>query len=52
MYDVEKIRRDFPILAREVNGENPGRGYIRVALVAAKDETHAALTTIRRALYD
>ena len=21
MYDVEKIRRDFPILGREVNGE-------------------------------
>jgi aspartate/methionine/tyrosine aminotransferase len=39
-------------LARDVAGENPGRGYIRVALVAPKDETRAALTTIRRALYD
>ena len=39
-------------LAREVNGDNPGRGYIRVALVATRDETQAALATIRRALYD
>ena len=39
-------------LAREVAGANPGKGYIRVALVAPKDETRAALTTIRRTLYD
>ena len=38
-------------LAREVNGENPGKGYIRVALVATKEETEAALTTIKRTLY-
>lgn len=38
-------------LAREVNGQNPGKGYIRVALVAAKNETEAALKTIRRTLY-
>ncbi len=39
-------------LARDVAGANPGQGYIRVALVAAKDETQAALATIRRTLYD
>jgi len=39
-------------LAREVGGENPGKGYIRVALVAAKNEMEAALKTIRRTLYD
>ncbi len=39
-------------LARDAAGGNPGKGYIRVALVAPKDETHAALATIRRALYD
>ncbi|OIP85274.1 MAG: aspartate aminotransferase [Rhodobacterales bacterium CG2_30_65_12] len=37
--------------AREVDGHNPGKGYIRVALVAAKTETEAALRTIRRTLY-
>jgi len=39
-------------LARDVAGENPGKTYIRVALVAPTDETQAALATIRRALYD
>lgn len=39
-------------LARDAGGGNPGQAYIRVALVAPRDETHAALTTIRRALYD
>ena len=39
-------------LAREVDGVNPGQKYLRVALVAPKDETGAALTAIRRALYD
>ncbi|HHS94600.1 MAG TPA: aminotransferase class I/II-fold pyridoxal phosphate-dependent enzyme, partial [Rhodobacterales bacterium] len=38
-------------LAREVNGDNPGKRYIRVALVATKEETEAALATIRRTLY-
>ena len=39
-------------LARDIAGKNPGKGYIRVALVAAKDETQAALTMVRRRLYD
>jgi N-succinyldiaminopimelate aminotransferase len=38
-------------LAREVNGTNPGKGYIRVALVAPKDETEQALERVRRCLY-
>ncbi|GKY86330.1 aminotransferase class I/II-fold pyridoxal phosphate-dependent enzyme [Sinisalibacter aestuarii] len=38
-------------LAREVDGKNPGQGYIRVALVGPKKETEAALNTIRRCLY-
>ncbi len=39
-------------LARDVAGDNPGKRYLRVALVAPKDETRAALTNIRQALYD
>lgn len=39
-------------LSREVGGTNPGKGYIRVALVAPKEETEAALRKIRRTLYD
>jgi len=38
-------------LAREVGGENPGRGYIRVALVAAPQETQRGLTMLRDCLY-
>lgn len=38
--------------ARDVDGQNPGKGYIRVALVAPKDETKQALTAIRRCLYE
>jgi len=38
-------------LAREVGGENPGRGYIRVALVAAPEETQRGLTMLRDCLY-
>ena len=37
-YDVGSIRADFPILSREVNGANPGNGYIRVAMVAEEQE--------------
>jgi N-succinyldiaminopimelate aminotransferase len=33
-------------LSREVAGENPGKGYIRVALVAPRDETKAGLTRL------
>lgn len=39
-------------LAREVDGENPGAGFIRVALVDAPDETEAALIRLRDVLYD
>jgi aspartate/methionine/tyrosine aminotransferase len=37
--------------ARDVNGENPGKNYIRVALVAPKTETQRGLTMIRDCLY-
>ncbi|WCR11317.1 aminotransferase class I/II-fold pyridoxal phosphate-dependent enzyme [Paracoccus stylophorae] len=39
-------------LSREVDGENPGRGFIRVALVATPEETQTALTRLREVLYD
>lgn len=39
-------------LAQGVAGENPASGYIRVALVAPAEETRAALTALRRCLYD
>jgi aspartate/methionine/tyrosine aminotransferase len=39
-------------LSRDVNGDNPGAGYIRVALVAPKEETQRGLTLIRDCLYD
>ncbi|MCB1329676.1 MAG: aminotransferase class I/II-fold pyridoxal phosphate-dependent enzyme, partial [Maritimibacter sp.] len=39
-------------LSRDTAEGNPGKAYIRVALVAPKDETQAALAKIRRALYD
>lgn len=38
-------------LAREVEGRNPGAGYIRVALVAPEDETRSALTRLSDCLY-
>ncbi|PTW99512.1 aminotransferase class I/II-fold pyridoxal phosphate-dependent enzyme [Pararhodobacter aggregans] len=38
-------------LSREVGGENPGAGYIRVALVAPEDETRRGLTLLRNCLY-
>ncbi|MEL6618225.1 MAG: aminotransferase class I/II-fold pyridoxal phosphate-dependent enzyme [Pseudomonadota bacterium] len=38
-------------LAREIDGFNPGQGYIRVALVAPKAETERGLTAIRDVLY-
>lgn len=38
-------------LSREVGGENPGAGYIRVALVASEDETRRGLTLLRNCLY-
>jgi len=39
-------------LARDVNGENPGKGFIRVALVAPKEETQRGLIQLRDCLYD
>ncbi|MDZ4136404.1 MAG: aminotransferase class I/II-fold pyridoxal phosphate-dependent enzyme [Paracoccaceae bacterium] len=38
-------------LSRDVAGENPGAGYIRVALVAPKEETRRGLTRLRDCLY-
>ncbi|WP_288926256.1 aminotransferase class I/II-fold pyridoxal phosphate-dependent enzyme [uncultured Maritimibacter sp.] len=37
-------------LARDVNGANPGKEYIRVALVAPKEETQRTLETMRDCL--
>ncbi|MFT4150784.1 MAG: aminotransferase class I/II-fold pyridoxal phosphate-dependent enzyme [Paracoccaceae bacterium] len=39
-------------LSREVGGQNPGKGYIRVALVAPKEETQRGLIRLRDCLYD
>jgi N-succinyldiaminopimelate aminotransferase len=38
-------------LSREVAGHNPGKGYIRVALVAPRLETQRGLTRLRDCLY-
>ncbi|TQS70276.1 aminotransferase class I/II-fold pyridoxal phosphate-dependent enzyme [Rhodobacteraceae bacterium] len=38
-------------LSRDVNGANPGAGYIRVALVAPKEETQRGLIKLRDCLY-
>lgn len=38
-------------LSHTVHGENPGQNYIRVALVAPKEETRRGLTLIRDRLY-
>ncbi|WP_339108437.1 aminotransferase class I/II-fold pyridoxal phosphate-dependent enzyme [Thioclava sp. GXIMD4216] len=38
-------------LSREVEDENPGRSYIRVALVAPREETRRGLTKLRDCLY-
>jgi aspartate/methionine/tyrosine aminotransferase len=38
-------------LAREAAGENPGRGYIRVALVGGREETRTGLIRLRDCLY-
>lgn len=39
-------------LSRDVGGENPGKGYIRVALVAPRQETQRGLIQLRDCLYD
>ncbi len=38
-------------LSRDVGAQNPGKGYIRVALVAPKEETQRGLTQLRDCLY-
>ena len=38
-------------LSRDANGENPGKEYIRVALVAPREETQRGLTRLRDCLY-
>ncbi|MCV2863879.1 aminotransferase class I/II-fold pyridoxal phosphate-dependent enzyme [Albidovulum sediminicola] len=38
-------------LAREVAGENPGKGYIRVAMVTPKEEMQRGLIRLRDCLY-
>ncbi|HEX9858529.1 MAG TPA: aspartate aminotransferase, partial [Paracoccaceae bacterium] len=38
-------------LSRDVAGDNPGKGYIRVALVAPIDETQRGLERLRDCLY-
>lgn len=38
-------------LAREVSGDNPGKGFIRVALVAPREETQRALIQLRDCIY-
>ena len=39
-------------LGRSVDGFNPGKGYIRVAMVAPKEEMRLGLTQIRDCLYE
>jgi N-succinyldiaminopimelate aminotransferase len=38
-------------LARDVAGRNPGRGFIRAALVAPAEEARDGLTRLRSCLY-
>jgi aspartate/methionine/tyrosine aminotransferase len=38
-------------LSRATGDQNPGQGYIRVALVAPQDETRAGLTALRDCIY-
>ncbi|VDC25278.1 aminotransferase class I/II-fold pyridoxal phosphate-dependent enzyme [Pseudogemmobacter humi] len=38
-------------LSRDVAGDNPGKGYIRVALVAPEEETQRGLIRLRDCLY-
>ena len=37
-------------LSREINGKNPGQGYVRIALVASVDESREAISRIRKLL--
>ena len=38
-------------LSRDLGGDNPGRGYIRVALVGSHEETKTGLTALRDCIY-
>ncbi|MGL6208380.1 MAG: aminotransferase class I/II-fold pyridoxal phosphate-dependent enzyme, partial [Paracoccaceae bacterium] len=38
-------------LSRDAGGQNPGKGYIRVALVAPREETKRGLTQLRDCIY-
>ena len=38
-------------LSKDVNGDNPGKGYIRAALVAPKDEMQEGLIALRDCIY-
>jgi N-succinyldiaminopimelate aminotransferase len=38
-------------LSRDAGGQNPGKGYIRVALVAPQEETYRGLTMLRDCIY-
>lgn len=38
-------------LSRDAGGQNPGKGYIRVALVASREETQSGLTMLRDCIY-
>ena len=38
-------------LSRGVNGDNPGKGYIRVAMVAPINEMQAGLIALRDCIY-
>jgi len=38
-------------LARDYNGENPAKGFLRVAMVAPKEEVQRGLSLIRACLY-
>jgi aspartate/methionine/tyrosine aminotransferase len=38
-------------LSREAGGQNPGQGYIRVALVAPHDDTQEGLTRLRQVIH-
>ena len=51
---VEEGVRVLPgaYLSQDVNNDNPGQNYIRVALVADKDQTEKGLLKIRRCLYE
>ncbi len=49
MYNVKVLPGEF--LAREdVNGKNPGKDYIRIALVENEEKTRDALSRIKECL--